>query len=405
MLVSLARIGESDVDEGCDPPFRLLHGVVEGAGVTVSVLRGDGRRLAARTARLPGTRLTAYAHPVPAGVALRSIRIRRGDGSARTIGLARAPLSVTCGLRPPGTGLLGTLTLYSIEGGPPITPVGPAAAVAGDIAFRVADGPGGSLCTAFGEQPFTLTDCNVVAPGFEDVTTVVDDPRDPRALLLALPAAVAAVRIAGGDGPPREVPTVTGDGYAGAYAGRVRFAATTITGFRDLNHVTLLDAAGAVLRGASARPGRRAEDRATPLAVRRLAGGAGRPSLWQSGVRAGARTTTCLTLTDGPRPQDGGCDATREDGAAVLLRSSCATRRLTIAVTAPAGSRVVAATGAGRSRTIALRRGVGLVTLAPSGGVRSLTIVRPPGRDRTRTLVLRAPAGARQCGWSAAANP
>ncbi|MCA1698892.1 MAG: hypothetical protein LC790_08335 [Actinobacteria bacterium] len=54
----------------------------------------------------------------------------------------------------------------------------------------------------------------------------------------------------------------------------------------------------------------------------------------------------------------------------------------------------------GRSRrSLALRRGAGLLTLASRSPLASLTIVRG---THTRRVAIGAPSGRSQCGWSAA---
>ena len=78
-----------------------------------------------------------------------------------------------------------------------------------------------------------------------------------------------------------------------------------------------------------------------------------------------------------------------------LLLASCATRRLTVAVALRAGTRVLADTGAA-PRSVRLREGLGLLTLAPGARLRSLTFIREGRRQRVR---LDAPPAARQCGW------
>ena len=83
----------------------------------------------------------------------------------------------------------------------------------------------------------------------------------------------------------------------------------------------------------------------------------------------------------------------------MLLAASCVTHRLTVAVTPGAGTRVLAGTGGSRMRAIPLRRGAGLLTLPATRPLTSLVYVR---RGRSTRVRIGAPAGARQCGWSAA---
>lgn len=82
----------------------------------------------------------------------------------------------------------------------------------------------------------------------------------------------------------------------------------------------------------------------------------------------------------------------------ILLRAACTTRRLTVAIGAAAHTRVLADTGTAR-RAITLRGGAGLLTLAPSSPLRSLTVIHG---SRTTRVRIDAPPGARQCGWLSA---
>ena len=83
----------------------------------------------------------------------------------------------------------------------------------------------------------------------------------------------------------------------------------------------------------------------------------------------------------------------------ILLRAACTTRRLTVAIGAAAHTRVLADTGTATRRAITLRGGAGLLTLAPSSPLRSLTVIHG---SRTTRVRIDAPPGARQCGWLSA---
>jgi hypothetical protein len=83
-------------------------------------------------------------------------------------------------------------------------------------------------------------------------------------------------------------------------------------------------------------------------------------------------------------------------GRSVLIDASCTTRRLTVAVAVPAGTRVLASTGGSRIRPIALRRGAGVLALPAGVGLRAMTFVRKGRRTRLR---LDAPPASSQCGW------
>jgi hypothetical protein len=386
----------------CGASFRLLYGVVAGDTRAVSVLLGDGRRVAARLVPFAGGARVAYALVVPAAAAMRSVRLRPRAGVSRTIAVAAPPLRVACATNT-GAGVLagGPAQADLLAHPPAIAPIGPVTTVAGPPPYRIADGPGGSLCVALGDQPFTPLGCRLVSPNLADLSGVADDVERPRAFVLALPASVATVRISAADGAPRDIATVAGEGYAGPYAGHVRFAAATVSDARELDRLDLLDGAGRLLHreatdGPTVEP---ASARVSP--PRRLAGRPGRPSLWQTPSRLGAGTARCLALTAGPPPASSGeCDNPRIAGLTAVLGTPCTSHRLTIALAAPAGTRVIARLGGGRAVGVPLRRGAGLLTLPSSRGLRGLSVVR---HGRTRRVRIDAPAGARQCGWQIAA--
>jgi hypothetical protein len=277
----------------------------------------------------------------------------------------------------------------------PVTPVGPQTTVAGTPAFRVADGPGDSLCLALGSRPFNALSCAIVAPALSELLGAFDNVVSPRSFVIALPARVAAIRVATADGKiVRTIATVPAPGYAGIYVGRVRFAAATVGATRELDSLDLLDTAGNVLyreRDSASGP----EDAVPRFAGRRrIAGSAGHPSLWQTDFRAGKSSTRCLALTTGRRPSRADrCQAT-QSSSSVLLHSSCESHRLTVAVTVAEGTRVRA-----DGRPIRLRRGAGLLTLSSKRSLDALTFVR---KGKTSRIRIAAPAGATQCGWSAA---
>ena len=290
-------------DDRCTPEFRLLHGVVR--ATSVSVLLGDGRRRVARTAALGDGRRVVYALPIGRDVAVRSIALAGGDAGPRVLALGLAPLHVTCptpeagaGL-PPGPGL-GEQLAALFANPPVLTLPGPITTLPGSGA-RIADGPGDTLCLAVADRPFTALSCDVVAPDFNEVAGIVDDLLKPRAFALALPARVAAIRVGapGGHGL-REIPTVAAEGYAGAYAGRVRFAAGTVTAKSELDSLDLLDGAGTLLHRERSSPDDEPASSPRVVARQRIAGRPGRPSLWQT--RYGGSDSSCLALTNGPRP-------------------------------------------------------------------------------------------------------
>ena len=401
--------GGAGTTDRCRPRFRLVHGVADANVTGVSALLGNGRRIAARTAPFADAGKLVYALVVPAGAAVRGLRVERSGQKAHVVAFSVPPLAVTCAS---GEGafsdLAGTSGLFTgisdlIAALPAVTPVGPVTTLPGPPSVRVADGPAESLCLALEAQPFNAFGCAIVAPGLEELTSALDSYTRPRAFVLALPARVATVRIAAKGGTPRDIPTVAGDGYAGRYAGRVRFAAAMLSGPRELYRYQLLDAAGKVLY--SETNDTVGTDLMGPRAAapRRLAGAPGRPSLWQTTFRDAGHTARCLALTAGRPPSKADrCEGARDGPFSAIVGVPCTTHRLTVAVTALAGSRVTADTGRG-SRALGLRRGAGLLTLPASRGLRSLSVVRRG--HRTLRIPVHAPAGAKQCGWETAPEP
>ena len=390
--VDLARAAGTDT---CNPPFRLLHGVVDGSVTAVTVVLGDGRRRTVRTVAVGDGRRT-YAVATGAG-AVRSVAIP-GRGVVRT-GLP--PLSVVCTeggfvslLFTPSSAALGPFALLLER--PPLTPAGPVTTIPGAPAMQVADGPADTLCIAVAGRPFEAFGCSIVSPLISDQLVAYDDLLDVHALALAVPAQVATVRLSSADRKlVRSIPTDPGTGYRGRYAGRVRFATISLANTAQLTRLELLDAAGRVLFEESEEPDE--ENFILPRVgrARRVAGRAGAPSLWQTNVREGSDTKRCLSLTVGPAPgptED--CQSTGSD--AVLLAASCATRRLSVGIAVRSGTRVVADTGGTTRRAVRLRRGKAVLTLPGARPLRSLTFIR---RGRKRRVEIGAPPAARQCGW------
>jgi hypothetical protein len=395
----------ASAEDSCTPDFRLLHGVVDANVQRVVVLLGDGSRRTAPTRPAGDGASLVYALVVSRAAAVRSVTLQLGDAGSKVVRVAAPPLAVLCaqggsGDFPPAIG--GEVSSLTSPFGelPPITPVGPVTTIPGTPGMRVADGPGDSLCVAVADRPFNALGCGVVSPLLSEVLGTYDDLADPHAFAIVLPAVVATLRIAGPGGKgTRDIPMLPGTGYAGPYAGHVRFAAASVADARELSKIEYLDASGKSLHRESytASPDELAPPKIS--APRRVAGRAGGPSLWRSALRLGSETSDCLALTDGPKPVlDDRCQTTRT-ARSVLLRSDCATHRLTVAVAVEAGTRAFARTGGSRVLPIRLRRGAGLLTLRAASGLKELTFLRKGRRSRMR---VDAPAGARQCGWSAA---
>jgi hypothetical protein len=395
--IDLARAAGTDT---CNPPFRLLHGVVEGSVRAVDVVLGDGRR---RTA-----------HTVPVGDGRRTYAVATGTGAVRSVtipgtGVLRpglAPFSAICteggftslllGSLFPGTDSAALGPLALLLGRPPVRPAGPVTTIPGSPAMQIADGPADTLCIGLAGQPFDALGCAIVSPLVSHVLGVADNVLDPHALALAVPAQVATVRLSSTDRKlVRSIPTDPGSGYSGRYAGHVRFVAISLANTARLTRLELLNAAGGVLFVDSEGP---ADDDVTVPrvgAARRVAGRAGAPSMWQTNVRQGTRTKRCLALTAGSAP--GPTENCRSSGSdAVLLDASCVTRRLSVGIAVRAGTRVVADTGSATRRTVRLRRGIALLTLPGARPLRSLTFIR---RGHKRRVAIGAPPAGRQCGW------
>ena len=400
-LVLDLDVYKARAQDRCSPDFRLLHGLVAASVKRVTVLMGDGRRRTAPTARLRDGRRRVWGLAIAPGDAVRSVTLTSSGGAGRTLRQALAPVAVNCAV-------LGDREVFTdfafgfSDGLPALTPAGPVATIPGSPAIRIADGPAETLCLAVAGKPFTAVGCELVPALAGDVLRVVDSIEDTRAVAFAVPARVATVRLSSADGKSvRDVATVAGDGYAGRYAGYVRFAAAAFADYDALTRLELLDGAGRILHR---------EDRigipsggpdVRPLPARRVAGRAGKPSLWQTATRYGDETLRCVTLTAGPRPSaDDECDANRSD-MTVLLDASCTTRRLTVAVAVRTGMRVRAEVGTAAPRRIRLRNGAGLLTLRPGDALRGLRFVR---NGRTTRVALHAPPASRQCGWHAASE-
>jgi hypothetical protein len=383
--------------ERCSPDFRLLHGLVAASVERVSVLMGDGRRRTPATVKLEDGTRRAWGLGIAPGDAVRSVTLTSAGGRSRTLRQALAPVALNCA----ALGDRDGFTDYAIgftDGLPALTPPGPVTTIPGAPAIRVADGPAETLCLAVGDTPFTAIGCELVPAIAGEVLRVVDSIEHTRAVAFAVPVAVASIRLSSADGKVvRSIPTVGAESYAGRYAGGVRFAAATVSGYEALTRLELLAPDGRVLHREDAlgSPGGRPEPRRLP--AKRLAGQAGKPSLWQSATRYGAETLRCLSLTAGPRPGEDECDSYR---SAVLLDASCVTHRLTVAVAVRSGMRVLAEVGtAGSRRRVKLRNGAGLLTLRAQDSLRALAFVR---NGRTRRVRLNAPPAARQCGWHSA---
>ena len=365
----------------------------------MTALLGDGTRRRARIAQLPGRAEQVYALALGRTHAVRSVQLRSRAGRSRTIKLRAAPLAVVCADRQNTVGIgFGVFRFPSRDDLPSVTPAGPVTVIPGDPPMRVADGPGDTLCVALGAAPFNALGCAIVGPLSDEVLGIADSLTKPRAFALAVPANVALVRLAGGGRTIAESATVAAPGYVGRYAGLVRFATLKVGPSESfgIGRADYLDAAGEPLYRDEASSSEPAPTLRV-LPARRIAGRAGAPSLWQTTTLDGSQRVRCLQITPGPRPaRDALCTAT-PTAATVLLDAPCTTHRMTVAIAATPGSRAYAETGSGR-RPIALRNGVGIVTLGPGASLRAVRIIR---RGRVKRIEVDAGPVRDQCDWSA----
>lgn len=383
----------------CSPRFRLLHGVLPASVKRVTVLMGDGRRRTAPTAGVRGGKVRVWGLAVGIGDAVRSVTLTPAGGEQRVLRQARAPVAVDCAVRGDRDLFTDFIVGVIFDAVPPLALPGPVTTVTGPPELRIADGPGETLCLAVAGTPFNAAGCEIVPALAGKVLRVPDSVENTRAVAFAVPAQVATVRLSSAAGKfVHDIPAAAADGYRGRYAGHVRFAAAAVSDYRELTRLELLDAAGKV---------RHREDEpripdiapARVFAPRRVAGSIGRPSLWQRTTGTGDDALRCLALTAGPRPEgDADCQAERSSDS-LLLDASCATHRLTFAVVVRPGTRALADVGERAPLRLAMRNGIGLLTLRPAGPLRALTIIR---KGRSRRIAVEAPPGNRQCGWSAA---
>ena len=389
---------ESEVEERC-PGFRLLHGVVAGPA-RVSVVLGSGRRRTARTVDV-GDGWQAYA--ITTGVeAVRAVTLTTPAGAVRVLHRGLAPLRTQCAAGE-ATFESGLAAAAPFDERSVVLPASPPAPLAGPPAFRVADGPGATLCLALGDLPFRAAGCGIVAPALGLLHGAFDSATDPHAFALAVPARVATVRIPAPDGTGTlSIATEPGAQYTGRYAGHVRFAATTFARYSQLSRIDLLDAAGTVLFGGAELTGAELVGDLGVLRLarpRRLAGRAGAPSLWKTTGSYQGISGRCFAMTAGAPPSgDARCPFANDD-AAILLDASCVPRRLSVAVVTRPGTRVLADLGTSTPRRLRLRNGIGLLTLPAARPLRALTFIRNRSVRRVR---IAAPPAARQCGWAAA---
>ena len=399
------------VENICGRRFRLLHGSAPRALSAVHVTLGDGQVLRARVARVAEDGRGAYALVIPAHAAVRAVRLVDANGRSRTKQLGIAPLAVSCAGGQSASeadgfpeALLDPRSLIDILArAPQVAPAGPVTQVPGDPGFRVADGPGGTLCVAVAGRPFTALGCRLVAQGYDELPVAFDALPRTRSLVEVVPAAVATLRYSARNGAPHDVSTVEAAGYAGAYAGRVRFAAFAVDGILAAHKTVLLDAGGKVLAtqtddttAADLAPSPRS---ATP---RRIAGAPGGPGLFETRVEGIDGGLRCLALTasGAPRPAQR-CQTSRHKPVNVLVAAPCGSRRVTVAVVAPARARVLAERTDGSTAVVRLRRGSALLTLGSMQGLRGLR-VRVPGRAAPLRVPVHAPSGSAECGWTAA---
>ena len=224
---------EAAREDRCGPDFRLLHGVVDATVQRVTVLLGDGRRRTARSVALREAE-RVYVLPISGDDAVRGVTLHQTGGHERFVRLSLAPAAVLCaphagspwpGDTTPGFGAYGGSLIGSPRDLLPVAPTGPVTTLPGPPVARIADGPGETLCVVIGDRPFDAIGCAIPAPLPGKLLAGFDDVYVPRAFVLAVPAQVATLRFRGPDGRVAlTLPAIEAAGYAGRYAGAVRFA-------------------------------------------------------------------------------------------------------------------------------------------------------------------------------------
>jgi hypothetical protein len=209
------------IEPGC--PGRgaaLLHGVA-GPGVRVEVLLGDRRLHPARMVALPpgyaqaGARAWVFA--VPFDAAVQSVRARTANGRLiSALDLNQPPPQLNC---EGGDFGVGVFELTSAPAPPAFTTPPAVLQPAGGPALTVRDADA-ELCVAVGASSAERT-CLPPLPYL--IFSLIATSRDGSVAGGAVDPAIAAIVATATDGSRHRVATDPGAGYAGRYAGLVRF--------------------------------------------------------------------------------------------------------------------------------------------------------------------------------------
>ena len=353
--------------------FRLLHGVVDGGRATVSVVLGDGRRLRSVTARFEEAGSTAYAAVVPAGDAIRDLRVRRAGVAARTVTFSAPPLAVSCASGSPAFNEsvlfdpsfnFATLSTTCRRSAP--RPGGDGRRRRPDSGSRTAAGE--SLCLAVRDRPFTALSCVDRGAGLTSRpaapwTTSGDRARSCSPCRRTWLASASAPRAA----PRGNCQTVAGERVRGALRGPCALRRRHHHGLPRLRaHAASRRRRQGPAHGDRTPPtsGRLAPPKVFP--ARRLAG-APWPAVAVADRRArrtGARAR-CLAVTPADRRRPAPAAAPSAPAGSVIVTAPCTTRRLTVAIVAAGGSQVGMRSSRRRSVQLPLRAEPTVTTLPP----------------------------------------
>jgi hypothetical protein len=281
----------------------LVFMALAGGGIgRIDAVLGDGTRTRLQRAALPRSfrdPRRGFVLVVRGDVALRSLLVHAG---ARTfaVRLRIAPAQSTCGT-------LSLLSTYFFGRDP-----GGSASSTGPL---VARDERDQLCVGLGT--IAPSDCELppAEPLFARIERRTAGGRT--AVLVVVPAAVAAVRLHLDGGGVVTAPTGDLPGYDGRYRGLVRAVAATLPGARRLYDTDLLGADGRVLER---RPGPDTPPLArAPRVLERLRGG----------VVVAARDRCVQIRPRGPTRDPAACESDPRSGIVV---ASCAARRIVVVV-------------------------------------------------------------------------
>ena len=284
------------------------------------------------------TRRAMFGGVVPRGRAIR--RFTAFDAGGKPI--AGVEARVAPGQLPCARGEVksrqGNADFFDLPSEQPATPADlPATQVAvdppGDGPRLVARDEGEYLCVGIDRLRADRSDCG--RPPVGAAQPAIEERTEGGGMVIGIvPPAVMAVDIRFEGGAVQRVTTTEGDGYTGAYRGRVRFLAAT-TGGRHVSGARLLDGNGASLGDMDDAPYNALEDadRMTrgpiPIASRgflRLV--AGRVDELRAGKRVGF-PCFALSVRGSTAPPDD-CEATATSVSALKMQALCLPRALVL---------------------------------------------------------------------------